>query len=77
MGTYYTTDENNRVNGIMTVANVYKFKGFTFEFSNFLGPLKVNKNFEPAAAMGRKFYKTFEEWNKLTKEEKAATQIFG
>ena len=77
MGTYYTKDENNRVNGIMTVANVYKFKGFTFEYSDFLGPLKVNKNFEPAAAMGRKFYKTFEEWNRLTKEEKSATQIFG
>ena len=77
MGTYYTKDENNRVNGIMTVANVYKFKGFTFEYSDFLGPLKVNKNFEPAAAMGRKFYKVYREWNKLTKEEKAATQIFG
>ena len=77
MGTYYTKDENNRVNGIMTVANVYKFKGFTFEYSDFLGPLKVNKNFEPAASMGRKFYKVFSEWNKLTKEEKASTQIFG
>lgn len=77
MGTYYTKDENNRVNGIMTVANVYEFKGFTFEYSDFLGPLKVNKNFEPAAAMGRKFYKAFEEWNKLTKEEKLNTQIFG
>ena len=77
MGTYYTKDENNRVNGIMTVANVYKFKGFTFEYSDFLGPLKVNKNFEPAAAMGRKFYKVYREWNRLTTEEKAATQIFG
>ena len=77
MGTYYTKDENNRVNGIMTVANVYKFKGFTFEYSDFLGPLKVNKNFEPAAAMGRKFYKVYREWNKLTEQEKAATQIFG
>lgn len=77
MGTYYTKDENNRVNGIMTVANVYKFKGFTFEYSDFLGPLKVNKNFEPAAAMGRKFYKVYREWNNLTKEEKEATQIFG
>ena len=77
MGTYYTKDENNRVNGIMTVANVYHYQGFTFEYSDFLGPLKVNKNFEPAAAMGRKFYKVYREWNKLTKEEKAATQIFG
>ena len=77
MGTYYTKDADGKVNGIMTVANVYKFKGFTFEYSDFLGPLKVNKNFEPAAAMGRKFYKVYREWNKLTKEEKAATQIFG
>jgi hypothetical protein len=77
MGTYYTKDEHGKVNGIMTVANVYKFKGFTFEYSDFLGPLKVNKNFEPAAAMGRKFYKVYREWNKLTTEEKASTQIFG
>ena len=77
MGTYYTKDAEGKIYGIMTVANVYKFKGFTFEYSDFLGPLKVNKNFEPAAAMGRKFYKVYREWNKLTKEEKAATQIFG
>ena len=77
MASYYTKDENGKVNGIMTVANVYKFKGFTFEYSDFLGPLKVNKNFEPAAAMGRKFYKVYREWNKLTTEEKASTQIFG
>ena len=77
MASYYTKDEHGKVNGIMTVANVYKFKGFTFEYSDFLGPLKVNKNFEPAAAMGRKFYKVYREWNKLTTKEKAETQIFG
>jgi DNA topoisomerase IB len=27
--------------------------------------------------MGRKFYKVFSEWDKLTKDEKVATQIFG
>ena len=77
MGTYYTKDADGKVNGIMTVANVYEFKGFTFEFHSLFGPVKVNKNFEPAAAMGRKFYKVYSEWDKLTKEEKAATQIFG
>ena len=77
MGTYYTKDEHGKVNGIMTVPNVYQYKGFTFELHTFFGPVKVNKNFEPAAAMGRKFYKVYREWNKLTKDEKAATQIFG
>jgi hypothetical protein len=77
MGTYYTKDADGKVNGIMTVANVYKFKGFTFEYSDFLGPLKLNKDLMPSACMGRKFFKAFDKWDKLTKEEKAATQIFG
>lgn len=77
MGTYYTKDADGKVNGIMTVANVYKYKGFTFEFHTLFGPVKVNKNFEPSACMGRKFWKVYSEWNKLTKEEKLDTQIFG
>ena len=77
MGTYYTKDEHGKINGIMTVANVYHYQGFTFEFHSLFGPVKVNKDFNPSACMGRKFYKVYSEWDKLTKEEKAATQIFG
>ena len=77
MGTHHLIDADGRRYGIMTLANIYQYKGFTFEFHIFLGPVKVNKNFQPSARMGRKFYKVFEEWNKLTKDEKAATQIFG
>ena len=77
MGSYYTTDENNKVNGIMTLANIYQYKGFIFEFHSYLGPVKIKKNFDPASAMGRKFWKAFSEWDKLTKEEKLETQIYG
>ena len=77
MGSYYTTDENNKVNGIMTVPNIYQFKGFLFEFHSYLGPVKVKKNFDPASAMGRKFWKAYSEWDKLTKKEKLETQIYG
>ena len=77
MASYYTKDADGKINGIMTVSNIYEFGGFTFEFSNFLGPLKLNKDLNPSACMGRKFYKVYSEWDKLTKEEKAATQIFG
>lgn len=77
MGTYYTTDENNLVNGIMTVPNVYQYKGFTFEFHSLFGPVKVNKDFNPSASMGRKFFKVYSEWDKLSLEEKLKTQIFG
>jgi hypothetical protein len=77
MGTYYTKDEHGKINGIMTVASIYKFGGFTFEFSNFLGPLKLNKDLMPSAATGRKFFKAFDEWAKLSDEEKLETLIFG
>ena len=77
MGSYYTTNAEGKIDGIMTVPNIYQYKGFIFEFHSYLGPVKVKKNFDPASAMGRKFWKAFAEWNKLTQEEKLETQIFG
>ena len=77
MGTYYTKDADGKVNGIMTVANVYQYQGFTFEFHSLFGPVKVNKDFNPSACMGRKFFKVYSEWDKLSLEEKLKTQIFG
>jgi len=77
MGSYYTTNAEGKVDGIMTLANIYQFKGFLFEFHSYLGPVKVKKNFDPASAMGRKFWKAFAEWNQLTPEEKLKTQIYG
>ena len=59
----------------MTVVSIYQYKGFIFEFR--FCALKLNKDLTPAAAMGRKFWKAFDEWSKLTKEEKAETLIFG
>ena len=77
MSTHYLTNAEGKIDGIMTIANIYQFKGFLFEFHSRLGPVKVNKNFDPALAMGRKFWKAFAEWDKLTKEEKLKTQING
>lgn len=77
MATHHLINADGMRYGIMTLANIYQFKGFTFEFHPFLGPVKVNKNFEPSACMGRKFFKVFEEWNNLSDVEKLDTQIFG
>jgi hypothetical protein len=77
MGSYYTTNAEGKIDGIMTVPNIYQYKGFIFEFHSYLGPVKVKKNWDVASAMGRKFWKAFAEWDKLTKEEKLETQIYG
>ena len=61
----------------MTLANIYQFKGFLFEVHFYLGPQKLKKNWDVASAMGRKFWKAYSEWDKLTKEEKLETQIYG
>jgi hypothetical protein len=77
MGTHHLIDADGRRYGIMTVPNVYQYKGFTFELHTFFGPVKVNKDFNPSACMGRKFFKVFDEWNKLSDLEKLDTLIFG
>ena len=77
MGTHYTTNAEGKIDGIMTLANIYQYKGFLFEFHSYLGPQKLKKNWDFASAMGRKFWKAFAEWNQLTPEEKLKTQIYG
>jgi len=77
MGTHYMRDDDGRVIGVITYANIYRFKGFTFEVHHFFGPAKLKKDFSPAAREGPKFWKVFGEWDKLTDPEKAETQIAG
>ena len=77
MSDHFLTDEHGRCHTVITVANIYEYKGFVFEFHRFCGPCKLKKDWEPAARQGRKFWKVIDEWIKLSDEEKAATQIFG
>ena len=77
MATIHLTNPDGTLYAIMTVPDVYQFKGFIFEVHFCLGPQKLKQDFNPAASMGRKFFKVYSEWDKLTKEEKAATQING
>ena len=75
MSSIYLTDGDGRVTGIMTVADVYQYKGFRFEFHHFCGPTKVNKDGEIAKRQGRKFFKVIDEWIKLPIRRKEETRI--
>jgi hypothetical protein len=78
MSLHYMRDETGAVTAVVTLANIYEFRGFVFEFHPYLGPVKLRKSdHEEAARTGRKFWKVFEEWDKLSKEEKEETRIFG
>ena len=77
MATHYLINAEGKIDGIMTLANIYHYKGFTFEAHPYLGPQKLKKDHDPASRMGRKFFKVYDEWNQLALEDKLKTQIFG
>ena len=77
MSCHILRDDKGRCHTIVTMANIFQYKGFLFEFHHFLGPAKVNKDFEPSARQGLKFYRAIDEWIKLSKEEKEETRILG
>jgi hypothetical protein len=77
MSDHFFRDKQGRCHTIITMANIYTYEGFIFEFHNFCGPMKLKKDFEPAKREGKKFYAAIDKWCKLTKEQKKATQISG
>lgn len=77
MSDHFIRDEQGRCHTIITMANIYKYGGFIFEFHRYCGPCKLKKNWEPAAREGRKFWQTISRWQKLTKKQKEKTRISG
>lgn len=77
MSDHFLRDEQGRCHTIITMANIYEYDGFIFEFHKFCGPCKLKKNWEPAACSGMKFYKTIDRWCQLTDKEKEKTRIAG
>jgi hypothetical protein len=75
MSTHTVRDDQGRITAIITFADIYQFKGFIFEHHRYSGPMKLKKDLEPAKCEGRKFWKVWGEWNKLTDEEKEETRI--
>lgn len=66
------------VRGIIHLSNIYKYHGVTFEFHNYLGPMKLKKDMEPSnAPAGRKFYEVVSDWQKLSKSKREKTRIYG
>lgn len=63
--------------GVICLPNIYQYGGFTFEFHNYCGPIKLRKDLEPAKNSGRKFFKILDEWNKMTDIDKEKTKIYG
>lgn len=65
----------NGVQGFVCTTPVYKYKGITFEFHPYCGPVKLNKDGEPSKQQGIKFLKTIQEWVELPEDEQEKYNI--
>ena len=75
MSCHALRNPHGKITAIITLPDIYKFKGFIFENHHFFGARKLKKDFTDAGNPGRKFWKAWSEWDKLSKEEKEATRI--
>lgn len=56
--------------GIVTLADIYCFRGYTFQWHSYLGPIPVNKRtFDPRKTDPEGFYDMIGDWQKLSKQE--------
>lgn len=76
MSSIYLRDKDGGITTIIDCADVYSYGGFTFEVpTGCYCPMKLRKDGSEAKRCGRKFWKAFSEWDKLSKEEKEATRV--
>jgi len=77
MSDHYFTVGNCR--GIISLANIFYYKGYYFEWHSYCGPARVRKkDLEHCKnPYGRKFLTIAMEWNKMTKKQKEKTRIYG
>ena len=74
MATHYIFDKltgepPTQLTGILTCANIYKYKGFLFEFHQYCGPHQVTKTYELRKRISKGFYEAVEEWMNLPEVE--------
>ena len=71
----YFRDHDGFICGVISVSDTYNYQGFTFDYHSHLGPTKLNTDRNESARTGRKFWKAFTAWERLTNEEKEATRV--
>lgn len=76
MSTYYLKSGDGY--SLVSIADVYRFKGVTFQWHNYLGAMLCRKDGEPSKrSIGRKSEAVINQWLKLPKAKREKTRIYG
>jgi len=66
--------------GIIHLSDIYYFEGYTFEWHHYGGASLCRRDMEPSARQPgarSRFWVVLAKWEKLPKEKKEATRIYG
>jgi hypothetical protein len=64
--------------GIIHIADIYHYRGFTFEWHHYCGPMKCRKNGDASDAQaGPKFFRAVASWEKLPKSKREKYRVSG
>ena len=66
-----------KVTGFLCTSPVYEFGGWTFEFHRYCGPHPLKKDGQLRARIPATFWKMFDEFAELTKDEQKGYRVGG
>ena len=72
--------KENGMIGVIHLADIYRFEGYTFEMHRYCGPFLCRKDGEPSERQPgarSKFLAALERWEKLSTDEKEKTRLSG
>jgi len=69
--------QENKITGIACSRPRYQYSGYYFEYSEYTGFCKLNKEGEPAKKQGDKFFQTMEKFLKLSVKQKRQYRVGG
>ena len=68
---------SEEVHGFICGPRIYEFGGWLFEVNACCGPWPLKKNGDPRERAGMVFWKIFEKFDKLSKEDKRKHRVGG
>ena len=69
--------KSNGCEGMICLPNFYEYKGYVFEWHNYLGPTPLRKDYEPRKNIPKGFWDAVAEFSELSEKDRKEYLIYG
>jgi hypothetical protein len=77
MGCHRITTPCGKIKGWLCLKNIYRYKGFLFEWHSYLGPCALREDFKPRQRVKKGFWDICAEFSQLSDDGKKDYLIYG